>query len=93
MTARTRDRVRLHRALAPLGVALVVLAACHAGGGGPPGGKARPAAKKAAPTESAAEAAVAEVNRTMASGVPVGTSTAPLDVRFDLVSVPAPGEP
>jgi hypothetical protein len=55
----------------------------------------KPAAKKAAPTPTApsVDPAVAEANRTMVSGVPMGTSTAPLDIRFDLSAVPSPGEP
>jgi hypothetical protein len=55
------------------------------------------APKKAAPkltaADSALEAAVAEVNRTMSAGVPMGPSTAPVEVRFDLPAVPAVDTP
>jgi hypothetical protein len=81
-------------ALAALGMAASLLAGCHSGGEAP-----RPAARKAAaknaaqPAEPSAEAIVAEVNRTMASGVPMGVSAAPVDIHFDLASVPNPGAP
>ena len=82
-------------ALAGLGVATMLLAGCHSGGEGPATPAGKPATKKAAPspTEPTVDPAVAEANRTMVSGVPMGTSTAPLDIRFDLRAVPNPGEP
>ena len=54
----------------------------------------KPNSKKAAtrPAEPTIDPAVVEANTKMASGVPMGTSTAPLEVRFDLASVPRPGE-
>ncbi len=83
------------RALVALGLAAILLAACHSGGEGPAAVTGKPAAKKAAPppAESSVDPAVAEANRTMVSGIPIGTSSAPLDIRFDLGAAPSPGEP
>jgi hypothetical protein len=82
-------------ALAGVGLAALLLAGCHSGGDGPAPVAGKPAAKKAAPppSEPSVDPAVAEANRTMVSGVPIGTSTAPLDIRFNLGTVPGPGEP
>ena len=81
------------RALAGLALAALLLAGCHRGGGDAASASGKPAAKKAplpAP-EASVDPAVIEANRTMASGVPIGSSSAPLEVRFDLASVPRPG--
>ena len=83
--------VRTILALAGFGIGALLLGACHPGRGGT-SGAAQSAAKKAASAEPAVDPAVAEANRTMASGVPIGKSTAPLEVRFDLASVPVAGE-
>jgi hypothetical protein len=94
MALRSGYSVRTTLARAGIGLAAFMLAACHSGGGDLTDAARKPATKKAAPApEGAVDPAVAEANRTMASGVPIGTSTAPLDVRFDLASVPAPGQP
>jgi hypothetical protein len=94
MTARRGVSVRTVLALAGLGVGAFLLCGCHPGDGGGTTTARRPTAKKAAPPpEPAIDPAVTEANRTMAYGVPIGTSTAPLDVRFNLTSVPAPGTP
>jgi len=37
--------------------------------------------------------ALVAANKNMAAGVPIGESTAPIESRFDLAAVPAPGEP
>jgi hypothetical protein len=92
MTLRTGLSVRTIEALAGLGLAALLLAACHSGEEGATHLVGRPAAKKPVAAEPAADAAVTEAIRTMAAGVPIGTSTAPLDVRFSLASAPAPGE-
>ena len=83
------------RSLVGLGLAAILLAGCHSGGENPAAVTGKPALKKAVapPAEPSVDPAVAEANRTMVSGVPMGTSTAPLDVRFDLTAVPNPGEP
>jgi hypothetical protein len=72
-----------------------VLAACQRGGDeSKPEAGTRPQAKKQlAPTDSAPDAAIAEANRKMAAGVPVGASTAPVEVRFEIDSAPVAGEP
>jgi hypothetical protein len=87
--------VRAVLALAGLGLTAAGLGGCHSSGEGPAAVAGKPAAKKAAlrPTEPSVDPAVAEANRTMVSGVAIGTSTAPLDIRFDLHVVPTPGEP
>jgi hypothetical protein len=87
--------VRTVLALAGLGLAAAELGGCHSGGEGKATVAGKPAAKQAAPkpSEPSVDPAVAEANRTMVSGVAIGTSTAPLDIRFDLRAVPAPGEP
>jgi hypothetical protein len=92
---RVRDGLsaRAVLALAALALAPLLLAGCRSGDGDPAAAR-KPAARKAAvqPGEPAIDPAVVEANRTMASGVPMGSSTAPLEVRFDLGSVPRPGE-
>lgn len=93
---RVRHGVSRHAvpALAGLALAAALLAGCHSGGEGPAPVAGKPAAKKAAPppSEPSVDPAVAEANRTMVSGIAIGTSTAPLDIRFDLSAVPKPGE-
>jgi len=83
------------RALAALGLIAILLGGCHSGSQGPAAVAGKPAAKKAAApsAEQNVDPAVAEANRTMVSGVQIGTSAAPLDIRFDLSTVPVPGEP
>jgi hypothetical protein len=81
-------------AIAALALVAFGSAACHPGSSDSTSGAKKPAAKKlTTPSEPAIDPAVAEANRTMASGVPLGTSTAPLEVRFDLATVPVPGTP
>ena len=75
-------------------IGLLALAACHrqddpAAPAPRAGGAPR---KHVAAGEPSAEAAVADANRKMAAGVPVGASTAPVEVRFDLASVPVAGQ-
>jgi hypothetical protein len=68
---------------------------CHPDGGSSANPSSRSTAKRPVVTEAAVDPAVAEVNRTMAPGVPLGVGAAaetPLDVRFNLASVPAPGD-
>jgi hypothetical protein len=80
-------------ALAGLGCAAMLLAGCHSGSSTPADPARKPVAKKVAPPpEATIDPGVVEANRTMASGVPIGKRTAPLEVRFDLASVPRPGE-
>ena len=43
--------------------------------------------------EAGIDPAVLNAGKVMAAGVPIGTTTAPVDVRFNLGSVPRPGEP
>ena len=82
--------------LALLGLALagLLVAGCRSGDGDPAATARKPATKKALPAhaEPAIDPGVVEANTKMASGVPIGTSTAPLEIRFDLASVPKPGE-
>src|SRR5437660_3341360 len=75
--------------------ALVALGACQKPGGPAtstphPGTASRPVAHPGGPPP---DAAVVEASRRMAAGVPVGTSTAPVEVRFDLATVPVAGQP
>jgi len=49
--------------------------------------------KTVAPAEAPADPAVVEAKRTMAAGVPVGTTTAPVEVRFDVPTAPIAGQP
>jgi len=72
---------------------LIALGACHRGADVAPPVVAAGPKKAAAPAAPAADPAVVDANRKMAAGVPLGTSTAPVDVRFDLVSVPVTGQP
>jgi hypothetical protein len=93
MRRRHGRAVRAVLVLAGLGLAAVLPAGCHSGDGNPADPARKPVAKKLAPpSEPSVDPAVAEANRTMASGVPIGTSMAPLEIRFDLDSVPRPGE-
>jgi hypothetical protein len=78
------------RALPAAFVVASLLTGCRDGGSAPAApapGSARPAARPAI------DPAIATANRTMAAGVPMGDGTAPVEARFDLPSVPAPGEP
>ena len=45
------------------------------------------------PSKPVFDSATVAANKSMAAGVPIGDSTAPVDTRFDLVAVPVPGEP
>jgi hypothetical protein len=78
----------------PALAALSLLAALAAGCGGGSGSTAPPAAHPVtkAPAAPAVDPGIATANRTMAAGVPMGDGTAPVEARFDLVSVPGPGE-
>ncbi|MBS0394454.1 MAG: hypothetical protein JSR54_07480 [Proteobacteria bacterium] len=68
-----------------------VLGGCHSEHRGTVASPPKAAAPQLTPAPGV-DPAVAEVNRTMAYGVPLGSSGAPLEVRFDLAHVPAPGE-
>jgi hypothetical protein len=85
--------VRQARIVTVLGCALA-LPACHrtpeAAAPPPP---VRQARKPVATNDAAVDPAVAEANRTMAAGVPMGTTTAPVEVRFDVPRVPVAGQP
>jgi hypothetical protein len=72
---------------------VLTLAACHRAPEAPAPPPVRRAQKPVVPAEPPVDPAVAEANRTMAAGVPVGATTAPVDVRFDLPSVPIAGRP
>jgi hypothetical protein len=88
--ARIARRLLVLLAVSGLGL----LAACDRSGEA--GAAATVAAKvrKSAPAGStSADAALLDANRRMAAGVPVDSSTAPVDVRFDLATVPAAGQP
>ena len=77
-------------AAAWIGAAL--LGACHRGGEAP-ATPAVPAANRAAvKPEPSVDPAVAEANRSMAAGVPIGPAAGPIEVRFDLPAVPVPDE-
>jgi hypothetical protein len=92
---RLRHGVSVRAVLVVAALALTggLLAGCRSGDGDPAATARKPSGKKAPPpAEPTIDPAVIEANRTMASGVPIGTSTAPLEVRFDLGSVPKPGE-
>ncbi len=78
---------------AALALALVTLPGCQRGGDSQTVSATHPAPKPAAPADAAVDPAVSAAQRRMAAGVPVGTSSAPVEVRFDLASVPAPGQP
>jgi hypothetical protein len=77
---------------AALMLALAALPGCQRGSSTQPAGAAKPTPKAAAPADTGVDPAV-DATRRMAVGVPVGTSTAPVEVRFDLPNVPAPGQP
>ena len=87
--------VRRALLVAVLGLGAPWMAACQSGGDAPAPHNA-PAPKKKVVSDPAAEAAArlaAEVQSTLAPGVPMDTSTAPVDVHFRLEAVPKPGEP
>ena len=75
--------------------ALCVLGACQRdGGASAPATDTGPQSKKLQATAgSRPDAAVADANRNMAAGVPLGESTAPVEVRFELGTAPVAGEP
>ena len=85
-----------HRAAAiAVVIGLLGLGACQkpgdpAGSAPHPGTAAR---KPAHPAATAPDDAIVDANRKMAAGVPVGASTAPVEVRFDLATVPVAGQP
>ncbi len=91
MTVTTRDVGRAAARFAAAVGVLAVLAGCHSEQRGTVASPPKAAAPQPPPAPSV-DPAVAEVNRTMAYGVPLGSSSAPLEVRFDLARVPAPGE-
>lgn len=74
---------------------LLGLSACQKSGDStPPAPSARPAVRKAPePGDSTPDAAIAEANRKMVAGVPIGASTAPVEVRFDIERAPVAGSP
>ena len=78
--------------LAAVLACLLALGGCHRGDNPDAAtpGAATPGRGKPAPAVHV-DPAVADATRTMAAGVPVGASTAPVEVRFDLLSVPAAG--
>jgi hypothetical protein len=76
-----------------LAVAGLLLGACGRGGDAAAPAPPKQAKKAARPVESAADLAVAEANRKMVGGVPVGSSTAPVDVRFNLPAAPVRQQP
>ena len=78
-------------AIASLG-GLLALAACHRQDD-PAAPAARPGGTGRTRADGPVSDAVADANRKMAAGVPVGASTAPVEVRFDLASVPVAGQP
>jgi hypothetical protein len=78
---------------AMLAIALVMLPGCQRGGDAQTPGGSHPAPKPAAEPAAAVDPAVSDATHRMAAGVPIGTSTAPVDVRFDLANAPAVGEP
>ena len=85
-------------ALAPACAVLLLavgcgLGACERGGGTAAPQVARPSKKVAPAADPGIDPAVDAANRTMVGGVPVGTSSAPVDVRFMLPAAPAPGVP
>ncbi len=82
---------RLATAIA-IGLAAILLAACQRGGSAsvaPP----KPLAHPAPVRDPGMDPAVVSANRTMAAGVPVGDSAAPVDARFDLDAAPIRGVP
>jgi hypothetical protein len=73
---------------------LLVLGGCHRSEGPDAATPAPSAPNKATPAAVVhVDPAVADATRTMAAGVPVGASTAPVEVRFDLLTIPAAGQP
>ena len=71
----------------------VVLAAGALLVGGCQRGEAPAANQPARTAGPAGDPDVLNANRVMAAGVPIGKTTAPVDVRFNLGAVPHPGEP
>jgi hypothetical protein len=72
---------------------LVALGACHRAADGSNPANGTGSRKPVVATVPATDPAVVDANRKMAAGVPVGASTAPVDVRFDLLSAPVMGQP
>ena len=81
------------RYFAALTLLCALAGGCRGGSGNPPVPSSKPAAKAAPRLDAVVDPAVANANRTMAAGVPLGESAAPVELRFDLRSVPAPGAP
>jgi len=83
------------RAAARPSVALTVTGLFAAACSGSSTPTAAPAPAPAAPrvVKSTLDPAVIAANKTMAAGVPIGDSAAPVESRFDLGAVPAPGVP
>jgi len=69
----------------------LLLAGCQRGGPAVPASAT--SARKAPQHEAAVDPAVANANRTMAYGVTVGDSAAPVESRFDLAVAPVAGVP
>ncbi|MEI8299091.1 MAG: hypothetical protein WCH32_13810 [Pseudomonadota bacterium] len=78
--------------LLALAALALLLAGCHRGAGQ---GVVAPvvSSQPAVPRDAPADAAVQRANHTMAAGVPIGVSAAPVEARFDLAAVPTPGVP
>jgi hypothetical protein len=68
----------------------LLTAACSGSSSTPP---ATPAPGAPRVLKSTFDPAVVAANKTMAAGVPIGDSAAPVETRFDLGAVPAPGVP
>jgi hypothetical protein len=77
------------------GVAAVILTACLAAACGGGGGEASSvaAAKRPKAAEPAVDPAVADAMKRTTAAMTVGTSRAPVEVRFGLAAVPQPGQP
>jgi len=71
----------------------LALAACQRSPEATVPAPARVGQKTVSPAEGPADPAVVEARRTMAAGVPVGATTAPVEVRFDVPSAPTAGQP
>jgi hypothetical protein len=71
---------------------LVLLGGCHRGES-PDAASPAPARRATSAAVTSVDQAVSDATRTMAAGVPVGSSSAPVDVRFELLTVPLAGQP
>lgn len=87
-----RARTASRSVLAALTLLAALAAGCGGGSGSTPtpAPAVRPASK--APAAPVVDPEIANATRTMAAGVPMGDGAAPVEARFDVVSVPGPGE-